>query len=222
MAGLTKTKKESRASNLLTDPTLFPIYHGNSSAGPYINTGFVAQRTAIDSTFFGAQPFMGSYASQNAYANYTTVLNYTNLTYPIIIGNAVTSYYNGNATYKIKFTIDGVETIIEPTTAFHGRLIWGAQNIDSKGMSATQYNSYGYGMRYQHPYAGEYGAYQGSSGKSVSVARQVLEHPMDMYVHGYPVLLAEKSAKVEVLASQVYNQTYYNYSFVNWANLKGF
>ena len=26
MAGLTKTKKESRASNLLTDPTLFPIY----------------------------------------------------------------------------------------------------------------------------------------------------------------------------------------------------
>ena len=97
MAGLTKTKKESSASNLLTDPTLFPIYHGNSSAGPYINTGFVAQRTAIDSTFFGAQPFMGSYATQSS-GNYTTVLNYTNLSYPIIIGNVVTSYYNGNAT----------------------------------------------------------------------------------------------------------------------------
>lgn len=221
MAGLTKTKKESRASNLLTDPTLFPIYHANTSAGPYINTGFVAQRTAIDSTFFGAQPWMGSYATQSS-GNYTTVLNYTNLTYPIIIGNVVTSYYNGNATYKIKFTVDGVETIIEPATAFHGRLIWGAQNIDSKGMTVNQYNSYGYGMRFMHPYAGEYGAYQGSSGKSVSVARQVLEHPMDMYVHGFPVLLVEKSITIQTYCSNLYNNTYYNYSFVNWANLKGF
>tara|TARA_E500000331_G_scaffold67830_1_gene62467 strand:- start:390 stop:1055 length:666 start_codon:yes stop_codon:yes gene_type:complete len=221
MAGLTKTKKESRASNLLTDPTLFPIYQSNTSAGPYINTGFVAQRTAIDSTFFGAQPFMGSYATQSS-GNYTTVLNYTNLTYPIIIGNVVTSYYNGNATYKIKFTVDGVETIIEPTTAFHGRLIWGAQNVESKGMSASQYNSYGYGMRFIHPYAGEYGAYQGSSGKSVSSARQVLEHPMDMYVHGFPVLLAEKSITIQTYCSNLYANTYYNYSFVNWANLKGF
>ena len=221
MAGLTKTKKESRASNLLTDPTLFPIYQSNTSAGPYINTGFVAQRTAIDSTFFGAQPFMGSYATQSS-GNYTTVLNYTNLTYPIIIGNVVTSYYNGNSTYKIKFTVDGVETIIEPATAFHGRLIWGAQNVDSKGMTVNQYNSYGYGMRYMHPYAGEYGAYQGSTGKSVSVARQVLEHPMDMYVHGFPVLLVEKSITIQTYCSNLYNNTYYNYSFVNWANLKGF
>ena len=221
MAGLTKTKTESRASNLLTDPTLFPIYQGNTSAGPFINTGFVAQRTAIDSTFFGAQPFMGSYATQSS-GNYTTVLNYTNLSYPIIIGNVVTSYYNGNSTYKIKFTVDGVETIIEPATAFHGRLIWGAQNVDSKGMSASQYNSYGFGMRYQHPYAGEYGAYQGSTGKSVSAARQILEHPMDMYVHGFPVLLAEKSITIATYCSNLYNNTYYNYSFVNWANLKGF
>ena len=203
MAGLTKTKTESRASNLITDPSLFPVYQTNTSAGPYINTSFVAV------------------AAPNS-AAYTTVVNLSSLSYPIIIGNVVTSYYNGNATYKIKFTIDGVETIIEPTTSFHGRLVWGAQNVESKGMSASQYNSYGYGMRYLHPYAGEFGAYQGSSGKSVSAARQSLEHPIDMYVHGFPVLLAEKSAKVEVQASQVYNNTYYNYSFVNWANLKGF
>lgn len=221
MAGLTKTKTESRASNLLTDPTLFPIYQTNTSAGPYINTGLVTLNNAINSTFFGAQPFMGSYATQSS-GNYTTVLNYTNLSYPIIIGNVVTSYYNGNSTYKIKFTVDGIETIIEPATSFHGRLVWGAQNVESKGMSSNQFNSYGYGMRFIHPYAGEYGAYQGSTGKSVSAARQVLEHPMDMYVHGFPVLLAEKSIKVETYCSNLYNNTYYNYSFVNWANLKGF
>ena len=222
MAGLTKTKTESRASNLITDPSLFPVYQTNTSAGPYINTSFVAVAAPNSATFFNTQAFMGSVAQQSTSGAYTTVVNLSSLSYPIIIGNVVTSYYNGNATYKIKFTIDGVETIIEPTTSFHGRLVWGAQNVESKGMSASQYNSYGYGMRYLHPYAGEFGAYQGSSGKSVSAARQSLEHPIDMYVHGFPVLLAEKSAKVEVQASQVYNNTYYNYSFVNWANLKGF
>jgi len=221
MAGLTKTKTESRASNLLTDPTLFPIYQTNTSAGPYINTGFVTQNNAINSTFFSAQSAMGTYVTQSS-GNYSTVLNYTSLTYPIIIGNVVTSYYNGNSTYKIKFTVDGIETIIEPATSFHGRLVWGAQNVDSKGMTVNQYNSYGWGMRYKHPYAGEYGAYTASGGKSVSAARQVLEHPTDMYVHGFPVLLAEKSIKIETYCSNLYNNTYYNYSFVNWANLKGF
>ena len=217
MAGLTKTKKESRPPNLITDPRLFPIAVGSGSNPPWI--AVEANNYDADSSSFWTEfTEMGTYITTTTAAAYVTILNFTNLTKPVVVGNVLTAVPNATASHKIRFTVDGVVTTIEPTTQWSGRLVWGCQNMEARGVSATVANNIGWGWRRLHTYGYSFGSNNG-----YSTPNGVIEDVMDMHAHGWPLLLAEKSLKIEAYDSVVSSfSSYHQWRGATWRYLETF
>ena len=214
MASTQQFYRNDLTYNMVTDPKKLPLYRCGGTSTPYMCTGQRTWHYASHANFWGGMNEQGTRTWSSVANSYVAILNLSNLSNPVIMGTFVGRYPNATNTTKVRFTVDGTETVIAPSTTWNGRLVVGGMNFE--GFGDTSYGQAAGGMRFLY--------YNTAADASTTHANGngFVESPMDMLVHGMPVLYAEDSLKVEIWDSNVYASGYYYYCGVTWMTLEGF
>lgn len=214
MAGLTKTKtKDVPFPNLTKNPFELPIWRGEG-VGPRIVDNSRQARSPYQSQFASTfNKYGGAYTSSNTNSSYVEIVNMSSLSSPIIVAGIIGRYCTSGHHY-FRITVDGIQ-YTTPVQVFTGRLVLGSFNVRSSAVSASQYNSQGYGFRwwlYNDP--------GNNLDTHAEIGYQSVEDPMDLFVDGCPLLYAETSFKLEEFVTGVSTSTYYNYCYYQYRTLE--
>ena len=215
MASTQQFYRNDLAHNMVTDPKKLPLWLSSGVNAPYVVTGTRTWAYASHSTFWANFDHMGTRTWSSVASSYVAILNLSSLSNPVIMGTIVGRFPNtGGTSHKLKITVDGTETIIAPSTTFNGRLVVGGLNHQAEADSGYGQNAGGMRFLTWNDY--------GDDSDSYAYGQAFIEHPMDMLVHGMPVLYAEDSLKVEIWDDNVSASGYNYYCGVTWCTLEGF